>query len=71
MTKLVELFRGRKKSITLFCSSDVTVFYIVYLNTFSFSLLNREKESSHIRIPDYQRPSLYIDEVDKCLLQNV
>ena len=33
MTKLVEFFGGREKSITIFCSSHMTVFYVGYPNT--------------------------------------
>ena len=32
ITKLVELFRGRKKSITLFCSSHVAGLYILNIS---------------------------------------
>ena len=45
----MELFGG-KKSITLFYSSHVAVFYIGYLNTARVCWLNREKESSHTNI---------------------
>ena len=50
MTKLVELFGGRKKSIILFCSSHIAVFYISYSNTTHVCWLDIGKESSHIRI---------------------
>ena len=42
MNKLAELFGGRKKSITVFCSSHVAVFYIEYLNPARVGWLNTE-----------------------------
>ena len=42
MTKLMKLFGERKKSIMLFCSSHVSVFYIEYLNTARSCWLYRE-----------------------------
>ena len=44
MTKQVDLYGGRKKSISLFCSSHVQVFYIGYFTTAGLII----KELGHI-----------------------
>ena len=51
MARLVELFDGWQKYITVFCSSHVALLmcYIGYLNTARVCWLYREKEASHIK----------------------